>query len=95
MKADKRSESTTLKEKRIKREMERQDRFWEIATKFNNLFIQFKCIADEPVSFACSLLKTSSTARVYEILLEFPHVFSTDQIIFTKTWAVNSDCRHP
>ncbi len=73
----------TLEENRVKREMERQVRFLVVAQKFSDLFIQFKRLADEPepVDFACSLLKTPSVARIYSMLLEFPHVFSFGHIV--------------
>ncbi|MBU0847046.1 hypothetical protein KKH23_07620 [Patescibacteria group bacterium] len=70
----------TFDERRIKYEMDRQIKYLEIAKKFNNLMLQFKCLYNNPAGYACSLLKTPSVAHVYSVFLDFPHVFSYDQI---------------
>ncbi len=76
----------SFQERRIKNELERQNRFLDIARKFNNLFIQLKCFTPDAVSFTCSLLSTPSVAHIFNLFLEFPHVFSIDQILYKSRY---------
>ena len=68
-------------ERRAKQEAERVKRFRDMGSKFNNLFLQFKSLNDEAVSYGCSLLSTPSVAAVYDVFLDEPHVYTFDQII--------------
>lgn len=73
--------SEKFMEERAKREAEREERYRDIGNKFNNLFLQFRLFHDDGVSYACSLLGTSSVASIYDLFLDKPQFFTFDQIL--------------